>query len=167
MSHCFPINLGVMETNNQDGVKTMISNMADQHQLLNHTVPAALLADISPPKYLQKNALTSGDNPNDFLSNVLTAKQGIFITRQSNVVSQCPVQWVVDFEANRIPGSIFKAVCNTHGTTCLTREGRPSCEEFRVRWLVQKFLGITSNGDQVWQKQYQSFPVACTCPGLS
>ena len=93
--------------------------------------------------------------PND--PRLYAAKWGARIT------PSCPQTWVVDFEAARYPQRIQKCQCNGQGTTCLSSNGIPSCQEIRKTKLVYRFYGIDSAGNPVWRQEYFTVAVGCTC----
>ena len=137
-----------------------ISNAEELRNLGNGTVPEALLADVTPPEYYKQQSYVP---KSDILSHLVapSGKKGKRVAR--SVTSSCPVTWVVNFDAYRWPAFISRGVCNGQGTTCLSANGRPSCQEVLMDVQVYRYLGNTSSGQQVWRAEMQAIPVLCNC----
>ena len=158
MAASFPMKIPELKPKSESGEMFYISNAEELRHLGNGTVPQALLADVTPPQYYNQQNATSDS---DILSHLVAPSSKKRASR--DVSSICPVTWVVSFEGNRWPTRISKAVCNGQGTTCLSANGHPSCEEYLMEVQIYRFLGITSNGQQIWRSERQTIPVACTC----
>lgn len=137
-----------------------ISNAEELKHLGNGTVPEALLANVSPPEYYKQQTYVS---ETDILSHLIESTDKKTKRNTRDISPSCPVIWVLSFEANRWPSRIYRAVCNGQGTTCLSGNGQPSCEELLREIQIYRFLGITSSGQQIWRSEIQTVAVACTC----
>ena len=75
----------------------------------------------------------------------------------------CPSARVIDFDSTRIPQTIEIEQCNVPGTTCLSTTRQPSCAEIRKCIRTYKFLGFTSNGARIYQRNSFNATIGCTC----
>ena len=159
----FPMQVPDLNPKFEVGKKFYVSSVAELREIVNSTVPEALTSGATPPEYFREQGVTSDS---DILSNIVMTRNSRLRRKVRSVTPSCPVSWVVNFEANRQPARIQKAVCNGQGTTCLSNDGRPACEEIIFQYMVVRFYGLTSTGVQVWRYEKQDVPVACTCSAL-
>lgn len=159
----FPMQVPDLNLKFEVGKKFYVSSVAELREIVNATVPEALTSGATPPDYFKEKGVPSDS---DMLSNIVMTKDSRLRRKVRSVTPSCPVSWVVNFEANRLPARIQKAVCNGQGTTCLSSDGRPACEEIIYEYMVVRFHGLTSTGMQVWRYERQNVPVACTCSSL-
>eukprot|EP00794_Sanderia_malayensis_P008151 gene8152-9023_t len=163
------VNLFAPQNNSSNAVgrKVYVTSMDELKNVMNHTVPEVLISNVDPYEYLRQKG-----HPNlsgvDILPFVMP--NGHRARRNSASYSasgeSCPTTWSVNMVAERIPVRIWKAVCNLAGTTCLSGDGRPNCEEFTTTYTVKYYLGNTPDGKQVWQERYEAIPIACTCSSV-
>ena len=159
----FPMQVPDLNPRFEVGKKFYVSSVAELREIVNSTVPEALTSGTTPPEYFKEKGVTSNS---DMLSNIVMTRNSRPRRRARSITPSCPKSLVVDFEANRKPEIILKAECNGQGTTCLSSDGRPACEEVVFEYMVVRFHGLTSSGMQVWRYEKQDIPVACTCSGL-
>ena len=137
-----------------------ISTAEELRHLGNGTVPESLLGDFPPPEYYKQQPNIS---ESDILSHLMASSNKKTKRSSRDVPSTCPTTWVISFEANRWPNRMYRGVCNGQGTTCLSGNGQPSCEELRREVQIYRFLGMSSSGQQIWRSEMQAIPVACSC----
>ena len=160
LASSFPMEIPELKPNAEIGEKFYLSSVEELKRLGNGTVPEALLADVTPPEYYK---LQSQVAKSDILSHLIAPSNKKSRRSARNVAPSCPVSWVVNFDAYRWPARISKAVCNGQGTTCLSSDGRPSCQELLMDFQTYRFLGLTASGVQVWRSEIIAVPVSCSC----